>query len=70
MKYSCSIDFILNSTYLIYRATDISKYFRESLDNERRVYIGNFTTKNLKFSDKNSDIFFYISAQKQIVCTR
>ena len=26
-------------------------------------YIKNFTTKNWKFSDKNSDIFFYISAQ-------
>ena len=26
-------------------------------------YIENFTTKNWKFSDKNSDIFFQISAQ-------
>ena len=26
-------------------------------------YIENFTTKNWKFSDKNSDIFFHISAQ-------
>ena len=26
-------------------------------------YIENFTTQNWKFSDKNSDIFFHISAQ-------
>ena len=30
-------------------------------------YIENFTTKNLKFSDKNSDIF-HISALKNIDC--
>ena len=27
------------------------------------IYIENFTSKNWKFSDKKSDIFFYISAQ-------
>ena len=31
-------------------------------------YIENFTTKNWKFSDKNSNISFYISAQNRVDC--
>ena len=32
-------------------------------------YIENFTTKNWKFSDKNSDIFFIFLLKTQIVGT-
>ena len=58
------IVFLTLST-LVCRSTDISKCFSESLgirDNGSRLYIENFTTKNRKFSHKNSDIF-PISAQ-------
>ena len=40
VKCGCSIYFFLNSANLIYRATDISNYFRQSLglrDNESRL---------------------------------
>ena len=43
VKCGCSIYFFLDSAILICRGTDISKYFRESLeirDNESRLYIG------------------------------
>ena len=55
----------LSSANLICRSTDISKCFIESLgvrDNESRLYIGNFTTKNENFQIKNSGSF-HISAQ-------
>ena len=45
----------LSSANLICRSTDISKCFIESLgvrDNESRLYIGNFTTKNENFQIK------------------
>ena len=50
---------------LICRGTDISKCFSESLgirDNESRLYIDNFTSKNANFQIKISAIF-HISTQ-------
>ena len=41
-KCGCLIYFFLSSSILLYRGTDISKYFRESLgirDNESRLYM-------------------------------
>ena len=45
VKCGCANYFFLNSAILIYRGTDISKYFRESLgirDNESRLFLGIF----------------------------
>ena len=42
MKFGCSFAILLNSANLIYRSTDISRCFRESLglrDNENHLHI-------------------------------
>ena len=57
MKCGCSIYSFLSSANLTYRGTDLSKYFRESLerrDNDRRLYLVELRRSDEKTHDKPS----------------